>query len=121
MAPNDTKTLHEKGEPRMHGLISMMDIMGPTITCDDCSRWQRLGKLTEDDCRQVARESGWTIKDGRDLCPICSKTKVSKEAMDWASERIAAGDLEAPLALNKDGTPKTLRHLLDEAKPKLAE
>lgn len=44
--------------------------------------------------------------------------KISKEAMDWAAERIAAGDLNNPPALNPDGTPKTLRQLLDEAKAK---
>ena len=44
--------------------------------------------------------------------------KVSKEAIDWANERIAAGDLESPIVLNPDGTPKTLRQLIDEAKAK---
>ena len=75
MAPNDTKTLHEKGEQRLHGLVSMMDILGPTITCDDCGRWQRLGELLPDKCVEAAKESGWTQKNGRDLCPVCSKSE----------------------------------------------
>lgn len=75
MAPNDTKTLHGKHDPRMHGLMSMMDIMGPTITCDDCGNWQRLGRLTEAECREVSAQSGWTESSGRDLCPTCSGHK----------------------------------------------
>ena len=47
-----------------------------------------------------------------------TKRPVSKEAMDWATERIAAGDLDGPIVLNPDGTPKTLRQLIDEAKAK---
>lgn len=75
MAPNDTKTLHEKHEPRLPtGLISMMDMMGGQITCDDCGRWQRLGALTETESVKVATDAGWLIKDGRDRCPICVRS-----------------------------------------------
>lgn len=45
-----------------------------------------------------------------------STHKVSKETMDWATKEIAAGVTESPLALNEDGTPMTLRQLLDKAK-----
>ena len=41
-----------------------------------------------------------------------TKRPVSKEAMDWATERIAAGDLDGPIVLNPDGTPKTLRQVV---------
>lgn len=75
MSPNDNTTLHEKDEPRMKGLMSMMDIMGPSITCDRCGRWQRLGALTESDARKQAIECGWVEQGGQDLCRICSPGK----------------------------------------------
>ena len=45
-------------------------------------------------------------------------SKVSKEAIDWATEQIKAGVLETDYARNPDGSIKTLRQLLDEAKAK---
>ncbi len=45
--------------------------------------------------------------------------KVSKEAMDWATEQIENGALESGIARNPDGSPKTLRQLLNEAKAKM--
>lgn len=79
MATNDTKTLHEKHDPRwpIGQLISMMDMLGGTITCDDCGRWQRLGTLLETEAIKIANDAGWLIKDGRDLCPICAAGRRS--------------------------------------------
>lgn len=45
------------------------------------------------------------------------KQKVSKEAMDWATKQLEAGAHLSPIAQNRDGSPKTLRQLLDESKP----
>lgn len=38
--------------------------------------------------------------------------------MDWATHEIKNGALESPLARNEDGSPMTLRQLLDKAKRK---
>lgn len=40
--------------------------------------------------------------------------KVSKEAMDWATEQINAGVLDGAIARNPDGSPKTLADLRRE-------
>lgn len=46
--------------------------------------------------------------------PVIQKTKVSKEAMDWATEQIKAGVLNGPIARNQDGSPKTFYDLRRE-------
>lgn len=48
---------------------------------------------------------------------MTKRRKVSKEAMDWATEQIASGVLSSPMAINPDGSLKTLRQLLDESRP----
>lgn len=48
---------------------------------------------------------------------MTEKQKVSKEAMDWATKQLEAGAHLSPIAQNRDGSPKTLRQLLDESKP----
>lgn len=74
MTANDFETLHDKFEPRLPTgqLISMLDVMGACITCDQCGRWQRLGTLSLDEGRKKAAVSGWTEGDGKDLCRICT-------------------------------------------------
>lgn len=45
-------------------------------------------------------------------CRALKHVPVSKDAMDWAATQI-----DSPLARNADGSPKTLRQLLNESKP----
>lgn len=73
----DDEILHEKSDPRLQGgrLYSMLDILGPEIVCDECGRWQRLSAILESDAREDANRKGWAIVDGRDLCPICTKSR----------------------------------------------
>lgn len=69
----DSDTLHEPGEPRLEGgrIYSLLDLMGATITCDQCGRWQRLESLDETDARDKATAMGWAQRENRDLCRIC--------------------------------------------------
>lgn len=92
MAPNDTKTLHEKHDPRLTGLLSLMDIMGPQIVCDECGRWQRLNALAESDARRLAAESGWSEVEDRDLCPICTSASTPEVAVSKSSKRVTLPD-----------------------------
>jgi hypothetical protein len=76
VAANDTKTLHEASEPHLKGMVSLMDILGPSISCDQCGRWQRIGTLMESECRPLAAKGGWTFEGEKDFCPICSAGEV---------------------------------------------
>lgn len=50
------------------------------------------------------------------LAAMPLQQRVSAEAMDWATQEIASGVTDSPLSVNEDGSPKTLRQLLTEAK-----
>lgn len=81
MTANDTTTLHEKSDARWPTgtLLSMMDLMGQTMSCDNCGRWQRLGSLSETEARKLAETSGWLCQDGRDLCRLCTKKPPDRD------------------------------------------
>jgi hypothetical protein len=66
--------LHRRGEPFLPTgqLISMLDVMGASVTCDRCGNWQRLQTLSLDEARKTSEARGWTLSDGKDLCPECS-------------------------------------------------
>lgn len=72
MGANDTTTLHDKDDPRLQGLMSLMDIMGSSIVCDFCGRWQRLGTFSATEARQHAERHGWRVIDGKDQCRKCA-------------------------------------------------
>lgn len=86
--------LHEKDEPRQPlfrpgRLISMMDILGGgDCTCDHCGRWQEVRALTASDGREQLKKTGWTFKNGEDICPKCSQTRTrEKPGLASASKR----------------------------------
>lgn len=68
--------LHEKDAPRLVGgqMYSMMDILGPVITCDDCGRWQRISAVTLETAASKAAESGWLFANDRHRCPKCARS-----------------------------------------------
>jgi hypothetical protein len=69
----DSDILHEPNEPRLQSgrLYSMLDLIGTTVTCDECQRWQRLDAVV--DLAANAASKGWSRIGERDLCPICTK------------------------------------------------
>ena len=52
---------------------------------------------------------------------MTDKQKVSQEALDWAEDQIRSGALDSPLARNPDGTLKTVKDLIAEAKRRRGE
>jgi hypothetical protein len=77
--------LHERDEspePRFRPgkLISLLDIIGGgRAICDSCGRWQSVSALCEADARQILGKSGWTFRDGKDFCQVCSKAKSASK------------------------------------------
>jgi hypothetical protein len=47
-------------------------LMGCTISCDKCGRWQRTGCLTESAAMAHAQKHGWIKDDDLDLCKLCA-------------------------------------------------
>lgn len=74
----DSDTLHGPNEPKLQGgrLYSMLDLMGPQITCDLCGSWQRLSAITVDDARKDAAAKGWVEREGKDLCRNCAQASA---------------------------------------------
>jgi len=55
-------------------LYSLLDILGGgTMTCDNCGRWQRIVALSPSMARADLVKYGWSFRDGKDLCPVCTK------------------------------------------------
>jgi hypothetical protein len=75
----DSDILHDKNDPHLQGgrLYSMLDLMGATMTCDLCGRWQRLDTLFDFD--KCAAEKGWVKRNEQDLCRICATDNVAQE------------------------------------------
>lgn len=74
--------LHDKHEPRLQSgkLYSLLDIMGATITCDECGAWQNLPALHEVFAVEEARKRGWQTGDGKpDLCKHCLSRAPSEQ------------------------------------------
>lgn len=74
---SDSDVLHNKTDPRFPAmkLLSMLDLMGASIECEQCGRWQRLDAMTEDNARNSAKAKGWVVNaDGKDICRICVGT-----------------------------------------------
>ena len=76
MSERDSAILHDKddGAFRPGRLYSMLDLLGASITCDFCGRWQRLDALDSATAMKNAEQKGWTKRDDKDCCRICTPT-----------------------------------------------
>lgn len=71
----------EQAEPLFKSgrIVSLLDIVGGGwVKCDVCGRWQNVSALIEADAQEYLRGFGWTFREGKDFCPICSKADTEE-------------------------------------------